>query len=82
MKDAYGANILLRANYKAYEDMLRYTNEGKSEIVGAIASTGSAITNGAKYKRNKPIGSPSNISSKNCSRGSKYGMGIVEESTV
>ena len=44
------------------EDILRYNNKGKAEIVGAISSTGNATTNGAKYKHKHPIGSPSNIS--------------------
>ena len=74
VKDNHAANILLTAQYKAYEDILRYNNEGKTEIVGAIASTGNANTNGAKYKYKKPVGSPSNISSKKRSKGSKYGM--------
>ena len=31
VKDNHAANILLTAQYKAYEDMLRYNNEGKTE---------------------------------------------------
>ena len=82
VKDNHAANILLTAQYKAYEDILRYNNEGKTERVGAIASTGNATTNLAKYKHMKPIGSPSNRSSKKRSKGSKDGMGIVKESLV
>ena len=62
--DKYGADILLKAVYKAYEYILRYNNKGKTERVGVIALTGNAPTNLAKYKRMKPIGSPSNRSSK------------------
>ena len=82
VKDDHGADILLTAVYKAYEDMLRCNYEGKREMVGAIASTGNTTTKGAKYTRKTPIGSPSNISSKKRSKGSKDGMGIVEESMV
>jgi len=81
VKDNHADNILLTAQYKAYEDILRYNNK-KTGRVGAIASTGNATTNLAKYKHMKPIGSPSNRSSKKRSKGSKDGMGIVKESLV
>ena len=45
VKDNHAANILLTAQYKAYEDILRYKNKGNTERVGVIASTGSAVNN-------------------------------------
>ena len=62
--DGTGADILLTAMYKAYEDIARYNNKGMTVIVGAIASTGNATTNGATYTHKKPIGSPSSVSRK------------------
>ena len=40
--DKYGADILLKAVYKAYEYILRYNNKGKTERVGALASSRNA----------------------------------------
>ena len=81
MTDDYTANILLTAQYKVYEEILRYKNKGKTERVGAIASRGIATGPHAKYKHMKPIGSP-NSSNKKHSKQTKDAMYTVEESVV
>ena len=71
--DANGANILITAQYKTYEEFLGYKNKEKTERVGTIASTGIATGPHAKYKRMKPIGSPTNSSKKKRSNQSNDG---------
>ena len=82
VKDKTGADILLKAVYKAFEDIVRHNNEGKTVIHGAIASIGNATRSATTYKRKKPHGSPSNVSKTQRSKVSKQDMETVEESTV
>ena len=80
--DAHEANILLTAQYKAHEEILRYKNRGKTEREGTIASTGIVVNNHATYKRIKPIGSPKNRSNRKRSNQSNDGMYTVNESAM
>ena len=76
------ADILLAAQYKAHEDIMRYKNRGNTAREGTIASTGSVVNSHAKYKRKKPIGSPKNRSNRKRSNQSNDGMHTVNESAV
>ena len=82
VKDKTGADVLLNAVYKSFEDIVRYNNSGNTVIHREIVLTGNASTSKTTYKRKKPPGSPSHVVTKKRSSNNKEDMERVEESAV